>query len=90
VGTFGDAGAFSLQFNKIITCGEGGMMVTNQKNLWQRAAMYHDAGAISGRHNIEELLWGINYRMPEVTGAIALVQLQNSMASWPPCAPANK
>jgi 8-amino-3,8-dideoxy-alpha-D-manno-octulosonate transaminase len=76
VGTFGDVGAFSLQFNKIITCGEGGMVVTNDKRLWERAAIFHDAGAISGRHNIEELLWGVNFRMPEVTGAIAFVQLQ--------------
>jgi len=76
VGSFGDAGAFSLQFNKIITCGEGGIVVTNDKNIYERAAMYHDAGAISGRLNIETLLWGINFRMPEVLGAIALVQLQ--------------
>jgi dTDP-4-amino-4,6-dideoxygalactose transaminase len=76
VGTFGDAGAYSLQFNKIITSGEGGMVVTNDKRIWERVAMFHDAGAISGRHNIEELLWGVNFRMPEVLGAIALVQLQ--------------
>ena len=75
VGTFGDAGAFSLQFNKIITSGEGGMVVTDDKRIWERVAMFHDAGAISGRHNIEELLWGVNFRMPEVLGAIALVQL---------------
>lgn len=76
VGTFGDAGAFSLQFNKIITCGEGGMVATNDKHIWERVAMFHDAGAISGRHNIEALLWGVNFRMPEVLGAIALAQLQ--------------
>lgn len=76
VGTFGDAGAFSLQFNKIITSGEGGMVVTNDQRIWERTAMFHDAGAISGRHNIEELLWGVNFRMPEVLGAIALVQLR--------------
>ena len=75
VGTFGDAGAFSLQFNKIITSGEGGMVATNDKHIWERVAMFHDAGAISGRHNIEELLWGVNFRMPEVLGAIALAQL---------------
>lgn len=75
VGTFGDAGAFSLQFNKIITSGEGGMVATNDKRIWERVAMFHDAGAISGRHNIEELLWGVNFRMPEVLGAIALAQL---------------
>jgi 8-amino-3,8-dideoxy-alpha-D-manno-octulosonate transaminase len=75
VGTFGDAGAFSLQFNKIITSGEGGMVTTNDRRIWERVAMFHDAGAISGRHNIEELLWGVNFRMPEVLGAIALAQL---------------
>lgn len=75
-GSFGDAGAFSLQFNKIITCGEGGMVATNDQTIWNRAAMFHDAGAISGRHNLEELLWGVNFRMPEVLGAIALVQLR--------------
>jgi 8-amino-3,8-dideoxy-alpha-D-manno-octulosonate transaminase len=76
VGTFGDAGCFSLQFNKIITCGEGGMVATNDHAIWDRVAMFHDAGAISGRHDLEELLWGVNFRMPEILGAIALVQLQ--------------
>ncbi len=74
-GSFGDVGCFSLQFNKIITCGEGGMLATNDKAVWERVAMYHDAGAISKRHDIEELMWGVNFRMPEVLGAIALVQL---------------
>jgi 8-amino-3,8-dideoxy-alpha-D-manno-octulosonate transaminase len=75
-GSFGDVGCFSLQFNKIITCGEGGMVATHDKRVWERAAMYHDAGAISKLHDLEELLWGVNFRMPEVLGAIALVQLQ--------------
>jgi dTDP-4-amino-4,6-dideoxygalactose transaminase len=52
------------------------MVATNDQHLWERVAMFHDAGAISGRHNIETLLWGINFRMPEVLGAIALAQLQ--------------
>jgi dTDP-4-amino-4,6-dideoxygalactose transaminase len=75
VGTFGDAGAFSLQFNKIITTGEGGMVTTNSYNIWDRVRMFHDAGG-HGRENIDDLLWGVNFRMPEVLGAIALVQLQ--------------
>jgi 8-amino-3,8-dideoxy-alpha-D-manno-octulosonate transaminase len=77
LGTFGDAGCFSLQFNKIITSGEGGMVLTNDENVWKRAAMYHDV--ISGRlHGVpeEELLWGTNFRMPELTAAVALVQLK--------------
>jgi 8-amino-3,8-dideoxy-alpha-D-manno-octulosonate transaminase len=77
LGSFGDAGCFSLQFNKIITAGEGGMVLTNDENVWKRAVMYHDV--ISGRiHKLpeEELLWGINFRMPELTAAVALVQLR--------------
>lgn len=76
VGSFGDAGCFSLQFNKIITCGEGGMVATNQQSVWERAAMFHDAGAINKRHMEEDLIWGVNFRMPEVLAAIALVQLE--------------
>src|SRR5256886_2623327 len=37
LGTFGDAGAFSLQFNKIITTGEGGVMITNRDDLYDLA-----------------------------------------------------
>lgn len=77
LGSLGHVGCFSLQFNKIITAGEGGMVLTDEDEVWKRALMYHDV--ISGRrHNLprEELLWGINFRMPELTAAVALVQLQ--------------
>ena len=76
VGTFGDVGCYSLQYNKIITCGEGGMVATNDQHVWERAAMFHDAGAIDRRIPRDGLIWGINFRMPEVLGAIALVQLR--------------
>ncbi|HXF62796.1 MAG TPA: DegT/DnrJ/EryC1/StrS family aminotransferase [Caldilineaceae bacterium] len=76
VGAFGDVGCFSLQFNKIITCGEGGMVVTDSPDLWERAAMYHDAGATHRRHAEDRLLWGVNFRMPELLAAVALVQLR--------------
>jgi 8-amino-3,8-dideoxy-alpha-D-manno-octulosonate transaminase len=75
-GTFGDSGAFSLQFNKIITAGEGGMLVTNDPDVWEKAAMFHDAGAIHRRHEPESLMWGVNFRMPEILAALALVQLR--------------
>jgi 8-amino-3,8-dideoxy-alpha-D-manno-octulosonate transaminase len=75
VGSFGDAGAFSLQFNKVITSGEGGMVTTNDHTVFKRAAMFHDAGG-HGIDNIDDLIWGVNFRMPEVLGAIALAQLQ--------------
>lgn len=76
LGTWGNVGCFSLQFSKIITAGEGGMVLTDDESIWQRALMYHDV--ISGRREnfpSEMLLWGINFRMPELTAAVALVQL---------------
>jgi 8-amino-3,8-dideoxy-alpha-D-manno-octulosonate transaminase len=76
VGSIGDAGAFSLQFNKVITAGEGGMMITHDEPVFHRAVMYHDV--VGGqRYDLpeESILPGINFRMPELLGAVALVQL---------------
>ena len=77
LGTWGDAGAFSLQFNKIITSGEGGMVTTGQDVVFERMVMYHDV--VGGqRNNIpeERILPGINFRMPELLAAVGLVQLR--------------
>lgn len=77
LGSLGDAGCFSLQFNKIITAGEGGMMTTNNDDVWKRALIYHDVGAASRNHiPEEENCWGINFRMPELLGAVMRVQLR--------------
>ncbi|ABU59852.1 DegT/DnrJ/EryC1/StrS family aminotransferase [Roseiflexus castenholzii] len=76
LGAWGDAGAFSLQFNKIITSGEGGVVLTNSHALYKRAIMYHDV--VGGyRHHIppDEILPGVNFRMNELQAAIALAQL---------------
>lgn len=75
-GSFGDAGCFSLQFNKILTAGEGGVVTTNSQEVWERASMFHDVN--TSRHKLPEqqLLWGINFRMPELLAAVSLVQLR--------------
>jgi dTDP-4-amino-4,6-dideoxygalactose transaminase len=76
LGSIGDVGCFSLQFNKIITSGEGGMVITNDESVWKRAIMFHDV--VGGMRNglpAEEIAWGINFRMPELLAAVALVQL---------------
>jgi len=76
-GTFGDVGCFSLQFNKIITSGEGGMVITNDEAIWKRAVMAHDViGALQRGYGVDELLCGVNYRMPELLAAVSLVQLE--------------
>jgi dTDP-4-amino-4,6-dideoxygalactose transaminase len=77
LGTWGDAGAFSLQFNKIITSGEGGAVITDQEDVWERVQMFHDV--VGGQRNKipdSEILPGINFRMPELLGAVARVQLR--------------
>ena len=77
LGTFGDVGCFSLQFNKIITSGEGGMVITDDESIWKRVNMYHDViGALNLGFDTSELLCGVNYRMPELLAAVALVQLR--------------
>lgn len=85
VGSWGDAGAFSLQQFKVITAGEGGVVTTNRREVFERAAMYHDCayyfwlerqGSPSDarrRRNMSFL--GENYRMSELNGALALAQL---------------
>lgn len=77
LGAWGDAGAYSLQFNKIITSGEGGMLVTSRADVYERAVMFHDVVGGQRNHVPEErILPGINFRMPELLGAVALVQLR--------------
>ena len=79
LGTFGDMGIFSFDHYKTITTGEGGMILTDDRNLYLRAEWYHDHGhdhlgadrALDGR-----TILGFNYRMNEIQGAIGLAQLR--------------
>lgn len=76
LGTIGDIGSFSLQFNKIITCGEGGIVTTDDAELHARALMYHDvAASVRERAAGTPALYGITCRMSELQGAVAGVQL---------------
>jgi 8-amino-3,8-dideoxy-alpha-D-manno-octulosonate transaminase len=82
LGTFGDFGAYSLQYHKTITTGEGGMVVTSDPAAYERAVRFHDQGSV----RIEELdllidgdsplIVGVNFRMGELTAAVGLAQLQ--------------
>jgi dTDP-4-amino-4,6-dideoxygalactose transaminase len=76
LGSIGDVGAFSLQFNKIITSGEGGMVITSDDELHKRVLMLQDV--VGGQRNKipeDQGLLGMNFRMPELLAAVALVQL---------------
>ncbi len=78
-GSFGQAGTFSFDSVKTITTGEGGMLITNDKDLWTRASEYHDHGhdhAPVGRGNEGRNFYGFNFRMMELQGALGLAQLR--------------
>jgi dTDP-4-amino-4,6-dideoxygalactose transaminase len=75
LGTFGDAGAFSLQFNKIITTGEGGVLITRREDLYDLALDVHDCANSVRRGVGLPKFPGFNFRASELTGAMARVQL---------------
>ncbi len=75
VGTFGDFGCFSLQQSKQITCGDGGVTLVNREDLAERAALFVDKGWDRKRGVRAHLFLGMNYRMTELQGAVALAQL---------------
>ncbi len=75
LGMFGDAGGFSLQFNKIITTGEGGVLITDRQDLYELAIDVHDcAGSVRRGAGLPRFP-GWNFRASELIGAVGRVQL---------------
>jgi 8-amino-3,8-dideoxy-alpha-D-manno-octulosonate transaminase len=82
VGTLGDVGIYSLQGNKVVTSGEGGIVVSSDAFIFERAVRYQDLGFLRPTFqaqlgtgpNLPEFI-GNQYRMNEVTAAVALAQL---------------
>lgn len=90
VGSVSDIAAFSFYGNKIITCGEGGMVVTDSDDLWRLASKLRGQGM-----DTEKRYWfsmiGYNYRMANLAAAVGLAQLESfdwhldrrrEVASW--------
>jgi len=79
LGTIGDAGALSFDFGKVITTGEGGMIITNDYKIDKYCREYHDHGHENNpklpRGKDTRKIYGFNYRMTELQGAIGKVQL---------------
>ncbi len=75
VGAIGDIGTFSFQMGKTLTSGEGGIVVTDDQDLAEKAYSYHHIGRISGRPFYEFHRVASNLRMTEWQGAILLTQL---------------
>ncbi|MHC1736420.1 MAG: DegT/DnrJ/EryC1/StrS family aminotransferase [Ignavibacteriaceae bacterium] len=77
IGTFGDIACFSFYGNKTITTGEGGMVVTNDETLWDRAYHLRMHGLAKYREYWHDVL-GFNYRMTNICAAIGLAQLEKA------------
>ena len=74
-GSLGDIAAFSFYANKIITTGEGGMVVTDDDDLAARARLLHGQGMDPNRRYWHPVI-GYNYRMTNLAAAVGLAQLE--------------
>ena len=80
LGTGGTACAYSLDFGKVITTGEGGMVTTDDEEIYKLAKEYHDHGHESNpslpRGRDTRRIFGFNYRMTELQAAVGLAQVR--------------
>jgi 8-amino-3,8-dideoxy-alpha-D-manno-octulosonate transaminase len=79
LGSIGHMGAFSLNIFKTITTGDGGVVTTDDKELYENAFGVHDQGHKPFRAGVEvgqRSILGLNFRFNELLGAVALVQLR--------------
>jgi len=81
VGTYGDIGIYSFQNNKVVTAGEGGLVVTADPDLYERAVRMSDLGNYRPYHAAVKAPTGIgfagaNYRMNELVAAMGLAQIR--------------
>ena len=75
VGGMGELGTFSFYGNKIITTGEGGMVVTNRKDLAEKIRVLRDHGMSKEKRYWHHVL-GYNYRMTNIQAALGVAQME--------------
>jgi 8-amino-3,8-dideoxy-alpha-D-manno-octulosonate transaminase len=80
LGTIGDAGTFSFDFVKTMTCGEGGVVMTNNEDIYNKCDGYTDHGHdhLGGADRGADLhpFIGYNYRISELHAAVGLAQIK--------------
>lgn len=74
IGSYGDMAIFSFQNGKIMTCGEGGALLTNSEELYKKAYLIHGVGRPEGDRIYEHTVLGSNFRMNEFSAAILIAQ----------------
>jgi dTDP-4-amino-4,6-dideoxygalactose transaminase len=76
IGAIGDVGTFSFQQSKLMTAGEGGIIITNDDEIERLARSTHDCGRMPGEWFYDHFIYGSNYRLSEWQGAILSQQLK--------------
>lgn len=72
-GTFSKLGCFSMYAAKVMTSGEGGAIVTNDKKLFEKLRQIRNHGML---HGYDTRILGLNMRLPEINAAIAKIQMK--------------
>jgi len=76
LGTFGDAGCFSLTFHKIISTGNGGIVVTNNKKIYDKIKKLKNFGRLEGGMDYHETV-GYNFKFSDLQAVVGLIQISN-------------
>lgn len=80
VGSFGDISIFSFYANKIVSCGEGGMMLTNNKRWRERAVKLKSLAHVKNKRFTHDAL-GYRYQMTNIQAALGLISLSHIQES---------
>ncbi|ABW01672.1 DegT/DnrJ/EryC1/StrS family aminotransferase [Caldivirga maquilingensis] len=75
VGAIGNMGGFSFQESKSLTAGEGGIVLTNDDKLAERAKLIHNIGRVPGQPGYIHYILSSNYRLSEIQAALLLSRL---------------
>jgi len=76
VGTFGESAVFAFYPNKQMTTGEGGMITTNKKSVYEICSSLKNQGRAPDMQWLDHKYLGYNYRMDEMSAALGLAQLE--------------
>lgn len=76
VGTFGESAVFAFYPNKQMTTGEGGVIVTNNKKIYELCCSLRNQGRSPNMQWLDHKYLGYNYRMDEMSAAVGLAQLE--------------
>jgi len=75
-GATGDLGSFSFQSSKLMTCGEGGAVITSNLEFYERAQSFMNCGRASVTDRYQNRLIGFNYRLTELQAVVLAAQLE--------------